>query len=266
MSSAIGSVGFLSAVSEGTKYAFIDADNFKISFEEALENRGVAKDEYFAFNLSALFEMVHADRYYVYSAVPDNNEPQEWISQLRSTDRYVFRSGRLTEKSGKKKQQGVDVMLALEAQRNAFYKNCNACILFSSDGDFLPLVNAIVDAGTKMVVVSFGYPDKSPVARQLRDAADSYIHVGTHLLWSVIRPEHRFSGISAYSPQELQTMGEGIEISLDPKSSKSVLLPDGRLFLVSDEISSQTVSVKVAIFGSKIGAQIYFKLHGPLDW
>lgn len=240
---------------------------FKKSFEEALDSRKITKDEILAFDLTLLFWMAQAHRYYIYGAVPETSEPQDWIRLLRATDKCVFRSGKLTVKSNRRKQQGVDVMLALEAQRNAYLKHCNCCILFSCDGDFLPLVEAVVDSGTKMVVVSFGHPEKSEVARQLRDAADSYIHIGSQLLWSAIRQGHRFSGISSESLVNLRSIGQEVEILLDPKSTKSVLLPDGKFYLIKDEpINSDIEFVRIAMFNSRVGAEVYFKLNGALDW
>ena len=49
-----------------------------------------------------------------------------------------------------------------------------SCSLYTGDGDFLPLVNALVDNGTFVTVASSNNPEKGEVTPELRNRADAY--------------------------------------------------------------------------------------------
>jgi hypothetical protein len=74
------------------------------------------------------------------------------------------------------------VALAVEAMQNANKKTMAKAVIFSGDGDLIPLVDAIVREGISCTVVSFGNPEKSEVAKRLQDAADEYYHVGNTII------------------------------------------------------------------------------------
>jgi uncharacterized LabA/DUF88 family protein len=250
---------------DGQTFAFIDADNMKCQFERALIRRGVTRDELAAFDLNRVFWLSNADRYYVFSAVEENQEPADWLRTLRATDSCIFRSGKLTVKKSGKKQQGVDVMLAVEALRCAYQGSMNTCVLFGGDGDMLPLIEMIVTTGKRMVVASFGDPEIGVVAPQMRDAADSYIHLGSIILKNCFHEEHRFTGMQTDSEQALLTHGETIDFNIDPHSTKAIKQKNGQISLVRDN-SEDAGSIRTASFRSELGARAYLKLNGPLHW
>ncbi len=250
---------------EGPRFAFIDADNMKCQFESALVRRGVKREQLDCFDLNKIFWFSQADRYYVFSAVEDSSEPADWLKVLRATDSCIFRAGRLTNKNGRRKQQGVDVMLAVEALRCAFQGSLETCIIFGGDGDMLPLIEIIVSTAKRMIVAGFGDPNKGTVAPQLRDAADSYIHLGTHMLKSCLKDSHKFSGMQWMTAESLKADGVELNIAVDPNAKKTVLFPSGGVALVRDG-PRNTGNVYTATFGSLLGAQAYIILNGPLNW
>lgn len=262
-----GSPSAVFSRNEGTTFAFIDADNVKIQFEKALIRRKITRDELCVFDLNKLFWLANAERYYVFSATPDKGEPQDWLKKLRASDRCIFRSGRLTQNQSGRKQQGVDVMIALEASRSAFYGHLENCVLFSSDGDMLPLVDAIVNTGKAMIVVAFGDPEIGDVAPRLRDAADTYIHVGSKILMQCIIEEHRFSGHHAERLENLIPQF-GNYGSLGALHDGAVLImKNGHVNLIKAPALDESLSsVTVAHFWSLIGASAYLKLNGPLNF
>lgn len=171
-------------------FAFIDSDNVAKSFREAFKHRDMSDIGEKFYSLETLLRLVPANRKYLFSAAPDGKETHDWLVKLRSERGFLYRQGRLTEKG---KQQGVDVMLAVEALKCAHSRIMDSCIIFSDDGDLLPLVSAIVDLGVHTTVISFGNPERSEVARDFQDRCDNYVHVGSQILAQTVIPEGRVS-------------------------------------------------------------------------
>ncbi len=189
--SSLGS-GTLTA-GPGKCFAFIDSDNVADSFRKAFEYRKMSEIGKKYYSLEIMLRSVPAYRKYLFSAAPDGKETHDWLVKLRSEQGFLYRQGRLTEKGKKIKQQGVDVMIAVEALKCAHSRIMDSCIIFSDDGDLLPLVSAIVDLGVHTTVISFGNPEKSEVARDFQDRCDMYVHVGNQILAQAVVPEGRAS-------------------------------------------------------------------------
>jgi uncharacterized LabA/DUF88 family protein len=260
-----GNLHFNAGYREGPTFAFIDADNMKFQFERALVRRGVHRDQLACFDLNKVFWLANAQRYYVFSAVPDGSEPPGWLKAIRSTDSCIFRSGRLTIKGNIRKQQGVDVMLAVEALRCAFQGSLETCILFGCDGDMLPLIEMVVSTGKRIVVVGFNDPEKGSVTPQLRDAADSYIHVGSTLLKQCMKDEHRFFGMDALFSHHFNHSGELDTASVSGEAIIVSESEDGSVHLCK-ESALRTIPIQAARFGSMLGAKAWIRLNGSPNW
>jgi uncharacterized LabA/DUF88 family protein len=172
-------------------FGFIDADNMKKGFDDSLKRAGFTTAEARLFDLGCLFRGFNTKRKFLYSALPENGETHDWITELRSRSGYVFRGTLLKEVGRRKKQEGVDVRLAVEAMQLAGRNKMTHAIVFSGDGDLLPLVNALVDDGIMTAVVSFGNPDLGIVAPRMRDAADQYFFIGREELSECLVEAHR---------------------------------------------------------------------------
>ncbi len=166
----------------GKCFAFIDADNVADGFHDAFKHRNLAEDCKKFYSLEILLRSIPASRKYLFSAAPDGQDTHDWLVKLRSEQNFLYRQGRLIEKGRSRKQQGVDVMIAVEALKCAHSRIMDSCILFTDDGDLLPLVSAIVDLGIHTTVVGFGNPAKGDVAREFQDRCDNYVHVGDQIL------------------------------------------------------------------------------------
>jgi NYN domain len=70
-----------------------------------------------------------------------------------------------------KRQKGVDILLAVDVLRHAERRNMDKVLLMSGDGDFRPLVQALVDTG--LTVWVFG--DRHHTSQDLKLAADRYV-------------------------------------------------------------------------------------------
>ena len=180
-------------MTEKRTYAFVDADNLKKSMDKLLKDRGFNDEEIKLFQYEKLFH--GHDRAFAYLAKTDSDDLPEWIRKLQATS-CIVRFGRLSEKNGTKKQEGVDVMLAVDAMKHAHRGNFDECVLFSGDGDFLPLIEALVDEGITVQVVTFADPDQGTVTPELRNRADKFRRLGVGDLLDILPFNIRPSWIS----------------------------------------------------------------------
>jgi len=97
--------------------------------------------------------------------------------------------GELVEKPRGRKQEGVDVKLAIEATKLAYSQVIKSCTLYGADGDFIPLLEAISDAGVLINVISFSDPEQGRVAPRLRAAADVYTRMNSAWLYETLKSE-----------------------------------------------------------------------------
>lgn len=158
-------------------FAFVDVDNLKESFFKKLCDLGIDESFHHQFKFEKLFEFLSHDRIYAYSAVEEGAELPGWLQEIRSQSGVVLKLGVLTRKSGRRKQEGVDVKLAIEATRLAYTKTMRTCTLYGADGDFIPLVEALSESGCIVEVASFNNPQKGRVAPILQAASDRYIQI-----------------------------------------------------------------------------------------
>lgn len=155
-----------------TGFAFIDADNIYRALSDELERAGVPAACKEKISLNNLF--VGYDRCYVYYARKDEEDLPSWVVNLQRSSGFILRLSKTTQKGRQTKQQGVDVQLAIEAIQHSHRGTMTKCGLFSGDGDFLPLIDALTNNGTIVSVHSFSNPEKGSVTPELRNRADTY--------------------------------------------------------------------------------------------
>lgn len=240
-------------------FSFVDADNLRHGLTRFLKNNGVRENEFDLFNIGDLVCSVGARRYYIYSAVEAGKEPLPWIKDLQSRSNFVFRRSYLKTSGSQPKQEGVDVMLAVEAMQNAFKKNMSRCIIFSDDGDLLPLVDALVSEGIETICIGFNDPEKGDVSGRMRDAADIYYRIDGKAVFNCISTDHKWSMQGPVDIGGLSTYSTSIKIEREDKvffarkkENGSVLVP----------LSRRGQNVDVMIFRSELGAEMYLTLCG----
>ncbi|WP_435659853.1 NYN domain-containing protein [Leisingera caerulea] len=239
-------------------FGFIDADNMKVGFDQCLKRAGITEDETKLFDFNKLFWPFGLKRHFLYSAIESGKSPPGWISSLRSQSGFLFRETLLKTVNGKRKQEGVDVRLAVEAMQFAFRGKMSHAIIFSGDGDLLPLVNALVDEGVITAVVSFGSPEMSEVASRLRDKADGFLQITREELSECLAQEHSWSSAGGGTP--------------DPSAEvlEKMFTKGGKEFLIQERGSNGLFSIlerrgegstyKKTTFRSLEGAKAWFKL------
>ena len=244
-------------------FGFVDSDNVKLSLANSLRKRGVPESYIEHFDLIKLLRAFCLDRYYFYSAVKPLTEAEPWLQEIRSTENFIFREAVLKDVGTRVKQEGVDVQLAVEAMQCAFKKTMRSCVIFSDDGDLLPLVNALVAEGIHTIVASHNNPAKSDVASRLRDSSDQFIHIGSKILWHALKPEHSTRSAGGGYLDTLLQSGSKCELELENYRVPAVRHEDGTFTtyrLVAQDVP-EDFRLNYRKFGSEIGAKLWHILH-----
>lgn len=247
-------------------YAFVDADNVRHEAEKALKNLGFSAEEIEIFDISGLFSGF--TRTIAYFAKPENSELPEWIKSLQASS-CIVRFGRLAEKGNgaRSKQEGVDVLMAIEAMKHAYRRNMERCTIFSKDGVFLPLVDALVAEGIQVKVASFSNPAEGIVVPELRNRADGFRRLGTNDLVKCIPVELRVaSTVTVRSPEshpqfngELDAVSKARDgFTLEQLKSSD---QNGLQYICRYRISNGNFGY--ALFRSIKGFEWWMKLVGP---
>ena len=94
-------------------------------------------------------------RIYYYDAIVDKTHQdydaqKKYFESIEKERFYTVRLGELVKSSKKKrKQKGVDVQMAIDALAKAYQDQYELGIFAIGDQDFIPLINAVKDAGKK---------------------------------------------------------------------------------------------------------------------
>ena len=100
----------------------------------------------------------------------ENAETVQYLDALdRLPDCHVRRGFlRHASKSPRRQQKGVDVLLAVDMLEDAHRGLMDVAMLFSGDGDFAPVVEAVGQYGPRVVVIAYS----ESLANELRLVAD----------------------------------------------------------------------------------------------
>ncbi len=120
-------------------------------------------------------------------------EQEALFSKIRSVRGTHVRLGRLVgseNKKGPRRQKEVDILLAVDMLEHATRQNMSAVTLITGDGDFKPLVEAIVRLGLNITIA--GFPQHT--SQELAEAADFYkpITISDCYRWSTESLRQRF--------------------------------------------------------------------------
>lgn len=252
------------AISEPS-YAFVDADNIARGLIQRLSQTSIRKGDYRCFSLKEMLQRGRHDRVLVYSGADVDDSVAPWIDEIQTLDGFVVRTGQIKRKGTIVKQQGVDVKLAIDAIQHAHKGNMKSCVIYSGDGDFIPLVDALVEAGIFVTVASFANPDKGDVAPTLRAKADAYVHLAGHELFNRCTSGW-FKGGASLDPVNLGNSAPGYAKSaevVEVAGSKFVLTTlDGVRFFFSKKVGRRKAGF-AARFSSKRQAALWLQFVWP---
>lgn len=136
-----------------------------------------------------------AKRTFYYDCVEEDQRPGEldqdfrkrikqqddMLDSINSIGGYFVRLGTLRGAAGRKRQKEVDVLLAVDMLTHSHNRNMDRAILIAGDLDFKPVVEALVQQGTQVTVVS----DFRSASRDMARSADQHESLTLHKLWNL---------------------------------------------------------------------------------
>lgn len=159
---------------------FVDGENLAIRWKNQLGDRDVpahVKTEPDVFVWSKILNMqhhLHCDvvrKSYYTSSPGDATAHHRVFDCLKELDIEAPHVFPRTKNKGSKR---VDITLSVDMLTHAYHKNFDAAVLVAGDEDYVPLVNAVKNAGRR-VWVWFVESGLSPA---LKRSADYYFDVG----------------------------------------------------------------------------------------
>jgi uncharacterized LabA/DUF88 family protein len=100
-------------------------------------------------------------RIYYYDAIADKSHPdyetqRKYFESIDDQYAYTVRLGQLVQSSKKLlKQKGVDILMAIDAITKAYTNQYDTAMFMMGDRDFIPLIEAVKDAGKKTMCVYY---------------------------------------------------------------------------------------------------------------
>ena len=97
-------------------------------------------------------------RIYFYDAIVNKKHPnyekdRDYFDRIDGQYAYTVRLGEVVESSKQRKQKGVDVLMAIDAITKAYRNQYDTAMFMVGDADFIPLIEAVKDAGKKTIGV-----------------------------------------------------------------------------------------------------------------
>jgi len=127
----------------------------------------------------------HLVNAYYYTALPNDHDIEEkhknFIKILKKDVRVKVRSVPLLKATDNtnvfRYSKGEDIYLACDMVRGAYTNQYDVAVLISGDGDFVPAVNAVQEAGKPVIVASF----HSSLSYSLELEASDVVYLDEHL-------------------------------------------------------------------------------------
>lgn len=177
-------------------YLFIDAGYLRRVITDVLEPFVGQKLE---INWSAVKVKCSAQRVFYYDCIDEikrDNENQkqyeerlknqhETIDYIREQDSYHVRLGTISGNAKRRRQNEVDVLLAVDMLMHSHNKNMNTAFLLAGDLDFKPVVDSLIQLGTRVSIVCH----KRNTSKKLAYSADSRLYLSISDLWKLVKTD-----------------------------------------------------------------------------
>jgi NYN domain len=155
---------------------FVDGENLAIRYENVLGTGNPPPDVLFkpgvCFWSSSLNQIgnppVHVFRRYYYTSVTGSEEVRDEVHD--SLVSAGFHAPRVFHRSKGRGSKRVDISLSVEMLQHAHRRNFDIAILVAGDEDYVPLVDAVIAEGARVVLWFFG----EGLSKALKRRADQY--------------------------------------------------------------------------------------------
>ena len=156
---------------------FVDGSNLY----HALRDAGCGTNlDFYKFGSSLCGAQRELIRIYYYNApVNQSDNPtayaaqQRFFATLHRTPYLELKLGRLMRRGNTQVEKGVDIMIATDMINYAYRNAYDVAILVSGDGDFVPAVSAVKDAGKHVENACF----ESSQSHHLLQTCDKFVEI-----------------------------------------------------------------------------------------
>lgn len=147
-----------SSVRPGAKImVFIDGENLAIRYADMLGDKEppshvIFQKDVYVWTLRKAFALVHHNvirQYYYTSIVGDEKKRREVHEKLKSVG---IEAPRVFRKTRGRRSKQVDISLATDMLTHAHRKNYDIAVLIAGDQDYVPLVDAVMAEGSRVVL------------------------------------------------------------------------------------------------------------------
>ena len=116
-----------------------------------------------------------------YTALPSDGDIEDkhrnFLKILKKDVRVKVRSVPLLRHDSGHSSKGEDILLACDMVRGAYLNQYDVAVLITGDGDFVPAVNSVQEAGKPVIVASF----HGSLSHALELEASSMVYLDEHL-------------------------------------------------------------------------------------
>lgn len=162
---------------------FIDGENLAIRYKNKLKNSSPPSHVKFIPDIYVWSVFLNMERqrynvirkYYYTSVIGDSNKLDEIEREIKS---HGIEAPRVFKKDKGKGSKRVDISLATEMLTHAHRRNYDVAVLVAGDEDYIPLVDAVMAEGRRVVI---WFLDDG-LSSALKNKADYYFDLGEVLL------------------------------------------------------------------------------------
>ncbi|MBU2445481.1 MAG: NYN domain-containing protein [Bacteroidetes bacterium] len=154
----------------------------------------------------------------------------EFFSQLNLLDGFHVYEGISRRRRKKVEQKKVDIMIAVDMLNHSFRKNMSKATLLTSDLDFKPLIEALVDNG---MYINLWYPlNRTNI--ELIQSADSSKKLDLHAVYDYCTPSFKQSH---YIPKGSNKIGQDLFNVTKIGDIKNRFGIEGEIFKANDRLT-----------------------------
>ncbi len=162
---------------------FVDGENLAIRYASMLKDKAPEDHVVFEPNVFVWTPFANVQhhvnceivrRYYYTSVQGDDTRQDEIEEKLKAIG---IEAPCVFKKAKGKRSKRVDISLATDMLTHAYRKNCNLAILVAGDEDYMPLVEAVMAEGRRVVLWFL----EDGLSQVLKRKVDHYFNIGTFL-------------------------------------------------------------------------------------
>jgi hypothetical protein len=194
---SLNNLAFPRSIGPAKIMMFVDGENLAIRYKHVLGNKSPATDVLFkpgvCFWSPGLNNIgnppVEIFRRYYYTSITGSEETRDGIHD--SLVAAGFQAPRVFHRSKERGSKRVDISLSVEMLQHVHRRNFDIAVLVAGDEDYVPLVDAVIAEGARIVLWFFG----EGLSKDLRRRVDLYFDLSYAVFPD---PEHQAYRMTHY--------------------------------------------------------------------